>query len=392
MESIQQEDSIFESVYKSDGKSKNKTGKISIETSTRGLVYRTNVYLNDFLIDAKEVSCIDLATLENGQSVFKDRYLATHSAFESQYFLDKIYIKVLSDEGNYSEGDGKCIVNTYVFENLVKNEVVVDDYEVDVAESEIEDKIVNDKKAFKLKYTKLHKDFVKDNIDIPKFPVNTFLNKTLKKFPLYDRNPMYAFYIFLATVMFVLWIISLVVCGRALPKIVKKIGGKEASLVVRDMQKSMCIRGKKEVKSEKKELLHETLYKDGYLILPQKLVFSENRYIKTIHIKNTMDGDLIVKLNNKVIDKFDSPLVTPEMVINVLTPKSVVIKPDGIGLFEFKIEDSFLQDSSVAEGSYTGRLVFDVTKVKYNKTENKSISFTFNVVKKDKPKENKSEE
>ena len=117
---IQDKNKIFEVVHKSEGKSKNRTGKVYIETSVKGLIYRTNVYLNDFLIDAKEVSCIDLASLENGQSIFRDRYLATHNAFEIQYFLDKIYAKVLSDEGDYIEGDGKCSVNTYVFENIIK--------------------------------------------------------------------------------------------------------------------------------------------------------------------------------------------------------------------------------------------------------------------------------
>ena len=91
------EEDIFEVVHKSEGKSRDKSGHISIETAVKGLVYRTNVYLNGFLIDAKEVSSIDLATLENGHSLFKQRYLATHYAFEQQYFMEKVFSKVLTN-------------------------------------------------------------------------------------------------------------------------------------------------------------------------------------------------------------------------------------------------------------------------------------------------------
>ena len=389
----QNENEIFEVVHTSEGKSKNRAGKIYIETSIRGLIYRTSVYLNDFLIDAKEISCIDLSTLENAQSVFRDRYLSIHNSFEMQYFLDKVYARVLSDEGTYIEGDGQCVVNTYIFENIIKNEVIVDDYEVDVLETEIDSEIAIDKKAFKLKYMKLHNSFVKDNIYISKFPVNTFLNPILKKFPLYNKKPMYAFYLFLVTVLSVLWILSLVICGKALVKIVKKVGGKEASLVVRDMQKSMCIRSsKKDEKDERKNLLYENLYIDGYLILPQKLEFKKNNSIKTIYIKNSMDGDLIVKLNNRVIDNFSNPLITPDMVLNVISKqRSIVVKPGGIGSFEFKIENTFLQSSLVEEGTYTGRLIFEVVKVKYNTVKSIPVSFSFSVIKQPESKEPKKE-
>lgn len=379
-------DNIFEVIHKSSSKSKNKTGKIYIETSVKGLIYRTNVYLDDFLIDAKEISCFDLATLENGQTIFKERYLATHTAFEKQYFIEKVFVKVLNDEGNYANSDGKCVVNTYIFENLIKNEILVDDYEIDVIETELESEIANDKKAFKLKYSKLHADLVRENIIVPKFPVNTFLNPTLKKFPLYKKNPMHSFYLFVLTVALVLWILSFVICGKSFAKIAKKVGGKEVGLVVKDMQKSLCVKDKKSAEAEKKELLVDTLYKDGYLIIPQQLDFGENRYIKTVYIKNTVEGDLIVKLNNKVIDNFQNPLVTPEMIINVLTPTNIVIKSGGIGQFEFRIESSYLQDYSIAEGQYTGRLIFEIVKVNYGKIETKSVAFTFNIAKKEEEK------
>ncbi|MDQ7084741.1 MAG: hypothetical protein Q9M36_07325 [Sulfurovum sp.] len=231
------ESTIFEVVYKSTGKSKNKRESIRIETSVRGLLYRTNIYLNNFLIDAKEVSCIDISSLESAQSVFKERYLATHYSFEQQYFLEKVYTKVLSDTGKYIEGEDNCVVNTYIFENIIKSEILINDVEIDVIETELDPAIANDKKIFKIKYTKIHKEAMSDNILIEVFPVNTMLNNTLKKFPRYAQNPMHAFYFFIATVILVLWILSFIICGKAMPKLVKSIGGKEASLVVKDMQK-----------------------------------------------------------------------------------------------------------------------------------------------------------
>ena len=384
------QEAIFEVVYTSSGKSKNGRDRVRIETSTKGLIYRSNVYLNDFLIDAKEVSCIDIASLENSLSLFKERYISTHYAFEKQYFMDKVYTKVLSDEGAYIGGEGRCIVNTYIFENIIKSEVLVDDVEIDITETELEPSVVDDKKIFKIKYSKLHREAVVENISIEKFPVNTFLNNTLKKFPRYEQNPMHAFYFFLATVAVVLWIISFIICGKSMPKLAKKVGGKEASLIVRDMQKSLCIRGtsKKSQNKEIKQLLHDKLYQHGYLAIPEKVNFKSNNEIKTLYIKNTLDGDLIVKVNNKVIDNLKNNLVTADMIIKVISPKNIIIKPDGIGEYEFKIEKSFLSNNSIEEGLYTGRIIFEVTKVRYNTIETMPVSFSFTVVN-DTPKADK---
>ncbi len=374
---------IFGVVHKSEGRSRDKSGTITIETATKGLMYRTNVYLNGFLIDAKEVSCIDLATLENGQSVFKQRYLSTHKAFEQQYFMEKVFAKVLTTAGQYMQGEGKCTVNTYIFENIIRNEILVDDYEIDTVETETEPELVEDKVNFKRTYTRLHTQAVRENILEPKFPVNSIFNPVIKRFPLYGRNPLYAFYLFVLTVIFVLWIISQIICGKALVKITTSIAGKEAGLVLRDMQKGMCIKSKnaKEEQSETKELIYDKLYKDGYLILPESVTFSDLSQIKTIYVKNTLDGDLIVNLNNKIIDNLDSKIVTPEMLVNVLSPTRVILKPDEIGEFEFKIEKSFLDNDQVLEGKYTGKLVFEVIKVRYNRTMVNSVAFTFDVTK-----------
>jgi len=375
---------IFEIVHKSDGRSSNKVSKVFIETSVKGLIYRTNVYLDSFLVDAKEINCIDIATLDNGPSVFRERYLATHKAFEKQYFMEKVFSNVLSNKGDYIHADGICEVNTYLFENIIKTEVLVDGNEMEVEEFEVSEELLNDKKGFKLKYTKAHADFMKHNIIIPKFPVNTFLNKTLKKYPLYDSNPMHSFYLFLVSLVLVLWILSQIICGKALPKIVKKVAGKDAGLVMRDMQKSMCIRSKSKNPEDKKavkDLLHDKVYRDGYLIIPEKTEFKNNSEIKTVYVKNSMDGDLILTLNNKVIEKFDNAIITPEMIINVITPKTLIIKPSEIGVIEFKIEDSFIKNSNIKEGTYIGKLIFEVIKVRYNTKSIKSVTFTFKVEK-----------
>ncbi len=380
---MENQDDIFRVVYSSTGISKNKIGKILIETSTKGLIYKTEVFLNNFLIDAKEVTCLDLATLENGEVIFKERYLATHKAFEMEYFLEKVFVKVLTTEGNYANGEGRCTVNSYIFENIIKNEVLVDDYEIDTLETEVEESVVQDKKAFKLKYTKLHNDFVKENIVVPKFPVNTILNPLLKKYPLYKKNPLYAFYLFLLSIFLALWILSLIFCGKALIKLVQKFGNKEASLVVRDLQKTICIKEKlkgEEAEKEKKKILSERLYKDGFLFLPEKLLFKEESMIQSLYIKNSSESDLIVKLNNKIIDGLDNPLIKPNMIITLLSrKKELILKPEEIKSFEFKIENTFLKNNFIDGGTYNGRLIFEVIQVKYNKTKIVPIEFTFTI-------------
>ncbi len=372
----------FEVVHTTYGKSKNRKDDIKIETSVKGLIYRTEVYENGFLIDAKEVSCLDLSSVDGNEKIFKDRYLATHYDFEKHYFLEKVFKKVLSTEGKYINGEGKCVVNTYIFENVIKSEVLLDDVIIDTQEVEVDKKLLDEGKSFKTKYTKQHKDLVEENILVEKFPVNTFLNGILKKFPRYKQNPMHAFYFFVATVIIILWILSMVICGKAIPKIVKKVAGKEAGLVVKDMQKSLCIKEKKsEVQEEadKKETLYEQVYKNGYLFIPQKVIFKNNKEIKTIYIKNSIDGDLIVKVNNKIVDNLKSKLVTADMLIKILTPKNIIIKPEEIGEYEFKIENSFLNSNALTDGTYTGRIVFEVIKVRYNTTQYVTVDFEFNV-------------
>jgi len=133
------QDDIFKVVYKTEGKSKNKLGIILIETSSKGLIYRSEVYLDGYIIDAKEVNCQDVSNADDSQLIFRERYLATHNKFEDLYLATREFRKVLSDEGKHIEEDGLCVVTTYTYENLIKHEVYLDTDELDKVEIEIDE-------------------------------------------------------------------------------------------------------------------------------------------------------------------------------------------------------------------------------------------------------------
>ena len=117
------EEDIFEVIHTSKGKARNKVSNVVIETATKGLLYRTNVYLDGFLVDAKEMSCLDIATLENGGSVFKERYLSTHTAFEIQYFIEML--------GNDAQllTDGEEIKSFELFNKLTSKKFIIGEEE-----------------------------------------------------------------------------------------------------------------------------------------------------------------------------------------------------------------------------------------------------------------------
>jgi hypothetical protein len=376
-------DNIFKIVHKTNSIGKNKIDMVQIETSTKGLIYRTEVYIEDNLVDAKEVSCQDLATSEVNEIIFKKRYTATHEKYEELYFAPRVFIKVLEDEGLYLEDENeKCIISTSVYNNIVRHEVSVGLENIDKIEHTIEKDIANNKAAFTNKYKQLHQEVVDKYVKILKFPANTFLNPIIKKFPLYNKNPLYAFYLFLITVAFVLWIVSLILCGKALVKITKKVAGKEAGLVVKDLQKSMCIKSyldkeklKPEVVLEKEDVVAK--YGSAYLILPEQIEFKSTKDIKSIYIKNNLQTGIIVKLRERLITDFENPLVTPDMIVNILTPLTINIKAEGVGMYEFKIEEEFLKNSSLAGQSFKGNLVFDIIDIKEKTSKPQVVEFNF---------------
>ncbi|MEA3354641.1 MAG: hypothetical protein U9Q33_12590 [Campylobacterota bacterium] len=376
------QENIFKVIHTTQGKSKDKTTKVLIETSRKDLLYRTEVYKEGHLIDAKEVSCQDLASAEDKEFVFRERYLAAHNKFEDLYLAQRVFVKVLSDEGEYvDDEEAQCSVATSVYENIVRHEVFLGAAEIDKIEETIDKDISANPKSFKAKYTQMHKEVVEKYIIIPKFPTNTFLNPILKKFPFYKTKPMYSLYMFLATVVFVLWVLSLVVCGKALKKIVVKVAGKEAGLVVKDLQKSMCVKGGEDDKLNPEQLLDENdvvdLYGTKYVILPEKVSFKNTKEIKAVYFKNNLKSDLIVQLRERLITDFNNPLVTPDMIVNILSPKIIHIKGNDIGYVEFKIEDEFLKEGSILGKQFKGNLVFDIINVREKKSEPIAIEFDF---------------
>lgn len=386
-----QSNNSFKVELETKAKAKNGVSNVVIETSLKGLIYRTEAYLDDHLIDAIEVNCSDISTIDKNEEIFYARYLASHTKFEEKYTLEKIFTKVMTSEGDYVDDEGSISIITSISDKTYKVEVFLDSIQVD---SERHELLNADDKVFKAKYTQTHKNYVQKYILVPRFPANTFINPVIKKFPMYKKSPMSAFMFFLATVILVLWILSLIVCGKALKKIVVSVAGKEAGMVVKDLQKSMCKKAKGEVDANG-NLVDEDgnkLDKDGnalskvdlsFVMLPQKINFVNANQIYPVYIKNTMPNDALVILKDRMIFNFQNALVDPNMVIRVINKTDAVhIKSGEVGLFEFKLEDSFLQSEGLEEISYHGSIVLEANNLQTREVLPLNISFEFSVEKK----------
>ncbi len=163
----------FEVILTTKSKAKNNIGNVLIETSVKGLIYRAEVYMNDHLIDAVEVNCSDISTIDKYEDIFQARYTANHSKLEDKYTQERIFTRVTSTEGDYVDGEGIISIVTSISDKHYKVEVFIDSQNLDVHQEELPDA---DEKVFKAKYTQTHKDFVSKYILIPKFPANTFIN------------------------------------------------------------------------------------------------------------------------------------------------------------------------------------------------------------------------
>ena len=381
----------FKVEIETKAKAKNGISNVLIETSIKGLIYRTEVYLDDHLIDAVEVNCSDISTIDKNDEIFYARYLASHSKFEEKYTLEKIFTKVMTSEGDYVDDEGSITVITSISDKTYKVEVFLDSVQID---SERHELLNAEDKVFKAKYTQNHKDYVQKYILVPRFPANTFVNPVIKKFPMYKKSPMSAFMFFLATVILALWIISLIVCGKAMKKIVTSVAGKEAGMIVKDLQKSMCKKGKGEVDKDG-NLVDEDgnkLDSNGtklskadlsFVMLPQKINFINSNQIYPVYIKNNMPNDALIILKNRMIFNFENALVDPNMVIRVINKTDAVhIKSGEVGLFEFKLEDSFLQSEGFEEISYHGSIILEANNLTTREAFPLNISFEFSVEKK----------
>jgi hypothetical protein len=389
---------IFEVVLTTKAKAKNSVSQILIETSIKGLLYRSEVYMDEHMIDAVEVNCSDISTVDQFEEVFQARYLAAHKRFEELYTQERIFVRVLSTDGDYKEGEGLISIITSVSDNIVKSEAFLDSTSIDVFQEEIIDG--DDEKLFKVKYTQSHKELCQKYILIPKFPANTFINPVIKKMPFYKKSPMYAFVFLLALITLLLWILSIIMCGKAMKKIIAKVAGKEAGMIVKDLQKSMCSAGADgevtELKGSDGSIVLMTTDADGntelvqkssakapdFVVLPESVIFKETNQIYPIYIKNNLlTQDVLIVLKDRVIYDFEDALVSPDMVVNVITKEVLHIKGDSVGIFEFKLEGEFLQSKGLEERNYHGSLVFDAINLKTRESTILTVGFDFVVIK-----------
>lgn len=372
-------DNSFDVVLRSRAKAKNTTSTIIIETSVQGLIYRTEVFKDDHLVDAIEVNCQDLAETESALETFKARYIATHNKFESNYTIEKIFSKVLQADGEYLEGEGQINVVTSISDRIYRVEVFLDSNQLDFEEREILD---GDDKLFKAKYTQAHKDMIKKYVLIPKFPANTFLNPAIKKFPFYRSSPLTAFFFFLATIVLVLWLISMLACGKAMKKIVASVAGKEAGMIVKDLQKTMCVKGSDGALEFDENGNPVPAGQDLFVILPKSLNFENANQIYPVYIKNNMASDALIILKDRTIFNFQNAMVDPKMIIRVINKENVVhIKSGDIGVFEFKLEDSYLQSDNIEEISYEGSILLQANNLTTKEATPLTIDFEFAVQK-----------
>jgi hypothetical protein len=371
----------FVEVHKTEGKSKDKKSFIVIVTSKKGFIYRTEVLLDSYLIDSKEVICEDLTHAEDGERVFKERYMASHKKFEDLYFAEKIFVKVLSDDGQYIENeDDSCSVTTSVYENIIKHDIVVNTAVIDSIENKVDRDLASNKEELKNEYTRLHKEIVEEYINIPKFPKNTILNPILKKYPFYDSKPMYSLYLFILSIAIVLWVLSIIICGKAMKKLAPKVG--IPAPVVKDMQKSLCPKGggdEDETKLPEALSAEEIVEKYGnkFDFFPEQIDFKTTNGVRYIHIKNYLPTELIVELRERSLENFEHPLVTSDMIIKILSPKVMQIKAGQASYLIFQINDKFLKDEAFIGKKFEGVLIFNVIDIRNKISDTRAVKFSF---------------
>jgi len=388
----------FEIVQKSKGESKSKNGTIVVETGIKGLIYRIEVLLNGNILDAKEVDCKDLRSVASSEESFKDRYLSEHEQMCSRYFAATTWKKLLRDEGDYKE-NGDCTITTYMGDKSYKTVIMVDGVELDVVEVSIDETLKNDENILKAKYTRTHKDLVEKNFLVEKFPVNSFLNPVLKKLPFYKDSPMKSFYLFVVLVVFIMWIISLLVCGKAMKKIVKKTLGTEAALVYKDIQKIICVKSRGAMELEKRCKNNPRLeeckeacangdidqsiclvasLEKAYEITPNSLEISLAP--KSLYITNNDANELVFKLKERIVDNLEDPTITGDMIISVIGNTELIVKPkQGNKKFEFKLENTFIDSGELNSGRYSGKLVFEVIGLSDEKDKLLEVPIKFNI-------------
>lgn len=342
-----------------EGPSKSGTGQILIETQSKGLIYRVVAYLNGHIIDAREVSCIDLNEMDVQKEIFRERMMATHGEFCNRFIQEKLYAEVLSTSGTYKIGEGLATVVTSIAGPTVRTQVFRNGVEFENNEVDVDEKLVEDEELYKTKYSSIHADYVEKFIKKPGFPVNTFLNPIIKRLPFYKSSPMTSFFILVFIVLFLAWIISQIFCGKALPKIVKSIS-KPAGFVVKDFQKMSC--GKEvaaEIEAEERAGMLESIG-GQYGILPKAIHFTSGDRIQSVHVTNFSNSATIARVASKTLENVNTPAVTPDMLVSNMGTVEKMIGPNDSAEFRFKIEETMALSKEVGPGLYKGTINFTV--------------------------------
>lgn len=388
-------------VQRDEGEGKSNIGQVVIETATKGLLYRCEVFANGALVDAKEIDCKDLLSTEGKDFVFKQRYLATHNTFKLQYIAEEFFKEVASDEGDFPDGEEHCKVVTSISEDTIRTVVYLDGEEFETKEFAIPDNIKSKKNLIEKKYQVFHLENVERYIDKEKFPVNTFLDPLLQKLPLYKKNPMYAFYFFIGIILVILLTIKMFLCSDFMVN--KKKGKKRFEYLTTyapycdDFQKRIVkgctasFEGNWKLKSKvftaktcksacvdfdfidgatcDKWTKSMTLVAGGikanpYTITPQGELELSQQKITTVYLKNNTSKTLRLKVvGRKIIDNANSEII---MFINDKT--EVSLEPNEEDKFEIRLESTYI--GSFSSGEYKGEILFAV----YN--DDKSINTT----------------
>ena len=165
-------------------------------------------------------------------------------------------------------------------------------------------------------------------------------------------------------------------------KIVTSVAGKEAGLIVKDLQKTMCIKGSAGSLEYDENGKVVPQGQDLFVILPDNIKFENKNQIYPVYIKNNMASDVLVIIKDRIINNFENAMVDPNMIIRVINKKEAVhIKSGDIGLFEFKLESSYLQPDSIEEISYDGNILLQANNLTTKEITPLTISFEFLVEK-----------
>ena len=401
-------DSGYIEVKVDEGDSKNRDGHIVIKTSVKGFLYRSEIFKDSNLINAKEIDCKDLEFQANKEATFKERYISTHNTFISEYIAREFFKEVLKDEGTIKDGKEYCTIITSYSENIIRSLIFLNGDEFDCKETSIPENIKNKANLIESKYKIFHNDIKNQFLDKDKFPVNTILNPILEKLPFYEKKPIYSFYLFLFLIALFLFIIKIALCSdlmvnskkgkkkfeymvnlapfcnKFVDKITKKcneasdthwkikskvFNKKTCKTVCADYEiidTEACNKWNASI-----DLVSSNLNIKPYTITPSFTLELSDKKITTIYLKNSTKNILRVKLMKISID--NNP--NNEIVFFINEKTELSLYPNSEDIFEVKLEGTYLK--AFNKGEYFGHIVFLIINddKTINKTEKRNFKF-----------------